>query len=135
MKIFCNTLFDITCTGVTGHFKSARIPFKDITNKVITDVDSWNYSRNQQRNWETITQLIAIRTQSFDLITPIMENNVWFFNFEIETLDVFKKDGDDLLLLKSDCNQVPMLLNLKETGVTAPYLRAFTPDQNIWFWT
>ena len=50
MKIQCQTLFDITATGVTGHIKPGRIPFCDLAGNRITDTTEWNRSRNQQRN-------------------------------------------------------------------------------------
>ena len=50
MKYACQTLFDITATGVTGHYKSARIPFLDRAGQTIKNEESWNRSRNQQRN-------------------------------------------------------------------------------------
>jgi len=48
MRFICRTLFDITATGVTGHAKSARIPFEDRTGRRITDYVIWNRARNQQ---------------------------------------------------------------------------------------
>ena len=50
MKFACQTLFDITATGVTGHYKLSRIPFRDRAGQLIHDTESWNRSRNQQRN-------------------------------------------------------------------------------------
>ena len=70
VKFICKTLFDITATGVTGHYKSSRVPFQDLTGTSITNEISWNRARNQQRNWETITQLISLRTQISELQTP-----------------------------------------------------------------
>ena len=70
MKFICKTFFDITATGVTGHYKSSRVPFNDLSNVTIEDERSWNYARNQQRNWETITQLIGLRTQISQIENP-----------------------------------------------------------------
>ena len=55
-KVECITRFDITNTGVTGHFKSSRVPFEDQSRHKIIDQESWDRARNQQRNWETLTQ-------------------------------------------------------------------------------
>ena len=49
MKFICKTFFDITATGVTGHYKSSRVPFNDLSNVTIEDERSWNYARNQQK--------------------------------------------------------------------------------------
>ena len=37
MRFSCTTLFDITATGVTGHFKSSRIPFEDRAGNTVPD--------------------------------------------------------------------------------------------------
>jgi nucleoside-diphosphate-sugar epimerase len=76
MKIYCETVFDITATGVTGHFKSSRIPFIDHAGHKITDSDSWNRARNQQRNWETLTQLIQLRTQIDNIVKVVSDQQM-----------------------------------------------------------
>jgi hypothetical protein len=50
MKYACRTLFDITATGITGHYKTSRIPFMDEAGQEIANTDDWNRARNQQRN-------------------------------------------------------------------------------------
>ena len=49
MRFSCKTLFDITATGVTGHYKSSRVPFTDLAGTDITNELTWNRSRNHQR--------------------------------------------------------------------------------------
>lgn len=127
MKFQCQTLFDITCTGVTGHFKSSRIPFKDRTGRNITDEQLWNFSRNQQRNWETILQLISMRTQLFEISDPKKQKNMWIFEFESETPGVF---GENFESLYSDSDGIPMLSNLLNDSELDTVLR---PGKNIWF--
>jgi hypothetical protein len=130
MKIQCQTLFDITATGVTGHIKPGRMPFTDQAGGRITDTESWNRSRNQQRNWETVTQLIGLRTQTVNLTTPAKINNQWQFEFEVDNENLFLDNLDPLAVLKADCNGVPMLTGLNETQALTPLL---TIDSNIWF--
>ena len=65
MRFVVQTFFDITATGVTGHYKPARVPFRDHAGNVITDESDWGRARNQQRNWETLTQILGLRTQLF----------------------------------------------------------------------
>ena len=77
IKIKVCTLFDITTTGVTGHFKTSRIPFTDRAGHRIDTVDAWNRARNQQRNWETLTQLIQLRTQIDNVVEPTFLDNTW----------------------------------------------------------
>ena len=129
MQIQCQTLFDITATGTTGHVKPSRMPFTDCAGTQITDVESWNHSRNQQRNWETVTQLISLRTQVNNLIAPVKINDLWQFEFEVDNENLFSTGIDPLDILKQDCTGVPMLTGLNES-VDDVLLSA---DKNIWF--
>lgn len=135
MKYRCQTKFDITATGVTGHFKSARLPFRDRAGQIIQDESSWNRSRNQQRNWETITQILGLRTQLFGLIDPIQDQtgSSWMFEFETESAGVYGPDADPVALLRQDASGVPMLLELDNVAEIDPYLITEGPRQNIWF--
>jgi hypothetical protein len=125
MKYTCKTLFDITATGVTGHFKPARYS---------TDNEQeWNYARNQQRNWETITQLIGMRTQVFNLKNPVKTNEYWNFTFDVETPDVFGTEDNPVAMLLSDANGIPMLTGLNERENLHGLMMTNGPSQNIWF--
>ncbi len=129
MKIQCQTLFDITATGVTGHYKPARMPFYDSRGQLINSMESWNLARNQQRNWETLTQLVSLRTQ-VDINLPQRTEPRWIFDFEVSTNDIFSDGADPLATLKLDCNGVPMLIGLDEFVLTGAVLAV---DTNIWF--
>lgn len=133
MKIVCSTLFDITATGITGHFKPSRVPFTDSNGQVIHNELEWHRARNQQRNWETISQLISLRTQVFDASSPVEDNGSWTFEFEVETPQVFSDGVNELGLLLTDCNDVPMVTNLNETKTQSRSLYSAGPDQNISF--
>ena len=100
MKFACQTLFDITATGVTGHCKVTRMPFRDSAGQVIRDIESWNRSRNQQRNWETLTQILSLRTQLFALTSPIQDQTGtrWMFEFETETNGIYGPESDPVLV-------------------------------------
>ena len=130
MRIQCRTLFDITATGVTGHCKPSRMPFKDQNNCMITDISEWNRSRNQQRNWETLTQLISLRTQLTDLTVPVKSDNLWQFEFEVDNDNLFLNNNDPLAVLKDDCAGVPMLVGLNESANIESVL---VNNQNLWF--
>ena len=135
MKYVCQTLFDITATGITGHFRPTRMPFTDQAGQKITDQDSWNRSRNQQRNWETLTQIIGLRTQIFDLQLPVRDRGgtTWMFEFETELDGVFGPDADPTQILREDSEGVPMILNLDNRSDLAPVIINHGPEQNIWF--
>ena len=126
MQIRCRTLFDITATGITGHYRPERVPFQDDRGNLVKNVQDWNRGRNQQRNWETLTQLISLRTQVSIMKKPQQDGESWHFDFDIDQ-DVF---GTDLSVLETDCEGVPMLLNLGEKAGIDSVLHV---DQNIWF--
>lgn len=132
MKVKCTTLFDITFTGVTGRFRPSTIPFVDQSGCKIDTQDKWNYARNQQRNFETLVQLISLRTQPLNLTTPVKAADIYEFTFETETVDVYLDNGDDLGLLRKDCEGVPMLTKLDESGNLEPVLHSLERP-NIWF--
>ena len=134
MRFACTTLFDITATGITGHFKSTRIPFTDQAGHTISSVADWNTSRNQQRNWETLTQIIGMRTQIFNMTPPERRPGLtWRFEFETETDGIFGDDTDPVSVLRQDADGVPMLLDLTNRSDLAPMLITSGPEQNIWF--
>lgn len=135
MKFVCQTLFDITATGTTGHCKNTRMPFQDLAGQVIRDADSWNRSRNQQRNWETLTQILSLRTQLFELTLPIQDNTGtrWMFEFETEFDGVYGPDSDPTQVLRIDAAGVPMLRELNNLPEIEPFLVTDGPEQNIWF--
>jgi len=137
MKFACQTLFDITATGVTGHCKTTRMPFQDHAGQVIQDTASWNRSRNQQRNWETLTQILSLRTQLFEITQPIADQTGtrWMFEFETESDGVYGPNDDPVSVLRSDAAGVPMLRELNNNPDIDTVLITEGPRQNIWFET
>lgn len=135
MKILCRTLFDCARTGVTGHFRTPKLPFLDQSGQAVNDLKDWNRSRNQQRNYETLLQLVGLRTQPQNITEPNCVNHEWSFCFESENENVFALNGDPdpLAALKQDCNGIPMMINLTEKTGLGPVLNCQGPGQNIWF--
>lgn len=133
MRIRCETLFDCAATGVTGHYRAAQIPFRDRTGNVIDTQQAWNRSRNQQRNWETLLQIVGLRCQPLEVTAPIQTHNRWQFEFTVESHGVF--GGSDLENLYRDCEGVPMIVDLDETPGVRPIVSVVGPDRNIWFTT
>ena len=123
------TDFDCRPTGVTGHFRTNVLPFVDRAEQSITNFDSWNSSRNQQRNWETLLQLIGLYTQPQSISDIRMKNGRWEFEFETEFDDVFRLNEDPVGLLKQACRGVP-IINYVQQQLTA----LLQPDVNIWFY-
>jgi hypothetical protein len=135
MKIICRTFFDCSATGVTGHFRPSQVPFEHRAGGVVQDQRSWNYARNQQRNWETLNQLISLRTQPLSVTSLGHNNGVWSFEFEVESGLVYSTSGleDDIVGLVNECAGVPMITGLSETLTEESVLVTQGTDQNIWF--
>jgi hypothetical protein len=135
MKFVCQTLFDITATGITGHCKLSRMPFRDLAGQLIQDIDSWNRSRNQQRNWETLTQILSLRTQLFLLSEPVQDltGTRWMFEFETESEGIYGPDSDPTQVLRTDAAGVPMLRELDNDPDIDTVLVTDGDRQNIWF--
>ena len=127
IKIKCSTFFDITATGVTGHYKSGRHPYLDLA--------SWNRARNQQRNWETIMQIISLRAQPTIVAYPEQKSQTWEFVFEVETPGVYSANGtiDNYDTLLSECQGIPMIVGLTENSALQSQLSATVEPVNIWF--
>jgi hypothetical protein len=135
MRIQCRTLFDCSYTGVTGHFRISELPFEDHAGQTVADQAAWHHSRNQQRNWETLTQILGLRTQLFALTTPVKDTTGtrWMFEFATESAGVYGPDSDPVSVLRSDAEAVPMLCGLGNTPDLDPYLVTTGDRQNIWF--
>ena len=133
MRFSCTTRFDITATGVTGHFKSSRVPFRDRAGNTVEDIAEWNRSRNQQRNWETVQQIIGMRTQISTSTVPERTGSTWHFEFETETPGVYGTDDNPVTVLYSDAEGVPMLVDLDNHRDLATFIVITGPEQNIWF--
>ncbi len=133
-RLRCTTLFDITVTGTRGNYRTAQIPGQDSNGDEITNLDDWHRSRNKQRNWETVNQLISLRTLPENITNPVYDNDTktWMFEFDIPTVTAFD-NGRMLGALLDDCNNVPMILGLDEGHDLAPVLLPGGEDCNIWF--
>lgn len=132
MKIRCSTYFDITETGTTGHFRPSQVPYTNRAGNTIKDSIDWNRSRNQQRNFETITQVLQLRTQIFDVTAPV-KNTKWEFEFEVESDGIYQQGQDLFGILKQDCDDVPMIVGLDDEYTLTPSLITSGSQQNIWF--
>ena len=93
------------------------------------DQRSWMQSRNQQRNWETLLQLIGLRCLPDDISTPQKDQDIWSFSFRIDTPAVL--GGQDFDSLYRDCEGVPMIKD-PATGENAVIVTQ-GPKRNIWF--
>jgi hypothetical protein len=111
------------------------VPFDNRAGGVVRDQLTWNYARNQQRNWETLNQLISLRTQPVSVTSLGHSNGVWSFEFEVESGLVYSELGqeNDITVLVNECEGVPMIVGLNETQTQHSVLITQGSDQNIWF--
>jgi hypothetical protein len=108
-----HTDFDITNTGIVRNYKEGtELPFK-VSGKTIKTKEEWIKLRRQQMNWETMVQLISLRTQPLNIRTTVNKSD-WTLEFDVDQIDVFRKGNDPIGLLKEDIENVPMLTGLDE---------------------
>jgi hypothetical protein len=125
------TLVDITPTGVVTFSQPNEL------------------KRNQQRNWETVQQILSLRTQptimeTNDFVDDVIgynfginytgEHKIWTFKFGVDYADIYQEGPDKFGLVKYDFKITPMILGLTETIL--PKLAVFTPKgpwNNIYF--
>lgn len=135
MRIQATTAFDITATGVTGHFREDRLPLTAQDGTKVQDYQSWTRSRNQQRNLETVLQLAQMRSQIDDVSDPVRDQNtgLWSLQFAVERDSVYEANGQPLAALLDDCDSVPIVIGLGESPGCADTIRVRGAEQNIWF--
>ena len=118
----CVTLIDITKTDAVRHY-----------NKSMSETEAeYNIKRNQQRNYQTMLQVISLRCQPSFATDPIIykdlditdagfgsaftKETVWEFTFAVDVEDVFATADSPYGLLLEDMNNIPIILNLNETA-------------------
>ena len=122
----CYTLFDIEQTGANTRKRYG------------TKVDESSVLIAKQCNFDTILQILSLRTQPELISEPTRmkkhdklfgnQSTCWMFEFRTYHQFVF---GENLSLLNSDCSQVPMILT-PSTDLLSPYLST-TFEPNIYF--
>jgi hypothetical protein len=142
-RIRCHTLFDITQTGILNRSK----PNED-------NVQEWILKRNTQCNFDTILQVISLRSQPDQVSVPnkvemedsdlnrfgflFMKNELfpaycWNFDFEVHHSSVFENGITPYGALYKDCEGVPMInCPTQMNGVTS-FLDITSELQNIYF--
>lgn len=122
------TQFDITHTNVVRNLKAGLLPTK-INGRMIETEEEYARCRKQQSNWETLLQVISLRTQPLN-IKSYRSDNEWVIEFDVEADDVFRHNADQLGLLKADCENVPMITGLNEVAAEGDVV---TVDENTYF--
>lgn len=135
MNILCRTLFDCSRTGTTGHFRIGAVPYADATGTVIRNIGDWTLSRNQQRNFETILQMISLRAQPDVVSDPVEQAGMWSFEFAVESAGVYSATGQlgSTDALTAECAGTPMIVGLREQPNLDAWMITQGHRQNIWF--
>jgi hypothetical protein len=72
----CRCLFDVTATTVNGTQRNIQYPYITKNGTQINDALALSQARNQQRNLDTILQLIGMRTQIFEITDPELVSDI-----------------------------------------------------------
>lgn len=136
-RISCYTLFNITQTGVMNRSR----PQND-------DVNDWINKRNTQCNFDTILQVISLRSQpevikiptkfkltdqdkiKFGFVYNTEGLQCWKFEFEIQHHSVF---GEAFSALYKDCDGVPMITCEGQHNDMPLFLNTSVELRNIYF--
>ena len=107
------TLVDITATG---HHRSGE-----------------RFERNQQQNFNTITQTIQLSGNMYYDVLPKKipadifgspQISCWYFEWRMEIEELFSRDGDKIGRLKDSFEFVPFITDLtEEANLTIPYFK------------
>jgi hypothetical protein len=121
----------------------------------ITKTDITQYTperakmRNKHRNWETIVQILGLRTQilnirQFKTVSAEValfefgsaytgKHRIWSFEFDVEFEDLY---GQSHEILVNDFAQTPIIIDLDETvKFPAPLFYTAGENKNIYFKT
>jgi hypothetical protein len=120
----CVTLIDITKTDAVRHYDKGMFEKES----------EYEILRNQHRNWQTIIQVISLRTQPMYLSEPVMtvgqelddfgtvfdKGTYWTFQFGVEGEDIFDLPTQPGKVLLDDLHNVPVVVNLTEDVIIKP---------------
>lgn len=140
-KITCHIMFDITYTGIR---QRSKIPEG-------VNIENFIYQRNTQHNFDTVLQVISLRSQPEILTYPIVNNinlndfeyfgfmytdesvSVWSFDFQVQHSNVFD-DGNSIFgYLYNDFNGIPLILCGKEYQKLTNFIDIYPETKNIHF--
>ena len=135
VRIKCTTRFDITETGIRNRVFRSNMPFRDKTGRTITTQAEWQLARNQQSNWETVNQVISLRTLPERISTPVADSAAatWSFEFDVVDPGSITVNNNPVGYLIADCDGVPMITGLGESADNTAFLSSTGTNTNIWF--
>jgi hypothetical protein len=119
----------------------------------VDDIDGWLRKRNTQCNFDTVLQIISLRSQpevtklptkiemsesefeKFGFAYEMQDkfSYCWSFEFEIQHTSVFENGIVPLGSLYSDCDGVPMIVCGEQNVPTSSFLNTTVELKNIYF--
>jgi len=130
----CITRFDITPTGVVGSYRDNQTTLNPVPGKTPDEIlKDWTKARNQQRNWDTINQVIALRCLPENITVAHRDGDRWWFDFDLPNIAAVSDHPGDLEFLTRDADGVPMITGLGESVDVGPMIRSRGSDTNTWF--
>ena len=133
VTIECSTAFDITPTAIRGRIHTLTLPITDALGNTITDLQQLNRARNQQRNFETLVQIISLRTLPERITDPQRHGSTWHFQFDVPHIESVAWGMDPVGALRYDADNVPMILGLDESPGTDARIHVYGQLSNCWF--
>ena len=133
VTIECSTSFDITATGIRGRLENLHLPVNDAQGSLITDLSGLHRARNQQRNYETLLQIISLRTLPESVTRPRFHDAVWSFEFQVPHIEAVAWGADPVGALRFDAENVPMIVGLDESPGMDQRICTYGPKANVWF--
>tara|TARA_B100000809_G_scaffold199408_1_gene199400 strand:- start:17 stop:574 length:558 start_codon:yes stop_codon:yes gene_type:complete len=149
------TLIDITQTGVVAPYRTNVPAFVDDASQIVNNEQSWNKSRNQQSNCETLIQTISLRGNPMYIELPRKytvddikqlgfgssykgKHIFWSTSFTVEQVGLYTERGQEDQPLSGLCNDftnVPIVVNLTESiKLKTPIWEAVNSrNKNIYF--
>lgn len=143
-RIRCYTLYDITRTGILNRKAPLGLSQEETT--------AWESKRNTQANYDTILQVISLRSQpeentnSHEIIVNFKDfgkfgflfdeeedQKCWYFDFRINQTKVFYDGIDDLGSLFSDADGVPIIKTDNVWSKLPNFLDTSPELRNIYF--
>jgi len=96
--------------------------------------EQWHHSRNQQRNWDTVNQLLSLRSLPHSISASQLQDTgdvkIWEFEFLVDHEDALAEGDNVFGALEQDCQGVPMITGL---GETSGQTQVLDPGSNIGF--
>jgi hypothetical protein len=141
-----HTLFDISESGTNKNYNARFLNLRDSQGVILSNSKLWEFSRNQQRNLDTVRQLLCLRQEVTYLSRPTLrskqERHQHRFGKRFEFLDIWTIDfaydnmDHDFMLraIYDDFDGIPMITGLKETVTINPACsRTSGANRNVYF--